>query len=102
EAYLDADPAPPRIYLRQFALPLTATLETAFAGSVVAGWCETLVPCSPLAGARTAYVGRLRSGFDLLVLLFQPALALLVQGRPGASPAHLFDAAATLEPVAAR
>jgi hypothetical protein len=100
EAYLRADPAPPRVYLRQFALPLAATLEAAFTGSVVAGWCESLAPRPPLAGARAAYVGRLRSGFDVLALLFRPALALLVQARPGASPTHLFDAVATLEAVA--
>jgi hypothetical protein len=46
------------------------------------------------------YIGRLRSGFPVVVLCYEPETLLLLQSRPGAGVAHALDAAATVSEVA--
>jgi hypothetical protein len=106
DSFLAAGPPGPRLYLRQFTLDTAAYpgLAAAFHASVIASWCSELGRHAPLAGSDATYVGRLRSGFAMVALLFEPGTALLVQPRPGAELAHALDAAATVAeaPPAAR
>ena len=50
-------------------------------------------PHAPLGGASVARLVELRSHFSALVLLYEPALALLVQARPGAGLDDVLEAA---------
>jgi hypothetical protein len=101
ERYLAADPASPRVYVRQLRLRRgeDLSLPQAFLGSKAAGWCDVLDECPPLAGASAAFLGELRSHFHLLALLFEPDLAILVQTRPGASLDDIRSAAARVQPL---
>ncbi len=101
ESFLHARGPGPRLGLRQIALdvPPNVPLSTAFASSAIARWCVTLDPIERLGNADWTYTGRLRSGFSLVVLLYTPAIAVLIQPRPSAEFAHALDAAATMRPV---
>jgi hypothetical protein len=98
ESFLATGPPGPRLYLRQLTLDAAAHpgLAAAFETSVIARWCVELGRRAPLANSAATYVGRLRSGFAVVALLFEPRTALLVQPRPGAELAHALDAAATV------
>ncbi len=102
DRFLTADAHSPRLYLRQIQLECAqhASLSSAFLGSSVASWCEGLQQRNPpLAGSVATWQGRLRSGFALVALLFEPDAALLVQTRPGASTEDALDAASGVEQV---
>jgi hypothetical protein len=102
DRFLSADARSPRLYMRQIQLERTQYdgLSTAFLGSRVAAWCESLQQRDPrLANSAATWQGRLRSGFTLVALLFEPDTALLVQTRPGADPEDALDAAAAVEKI---
>jgi hypothetical protein len=90
-----------QLYVRQLRLDRVAhaDLSAAFLASPAAGWCAELAPREPLAGAQAAWLGRLRSGFLMLALLFEPDAALLIQTRPGADLGDVLDAAAVVSAV---
>jgi hypothetical protein len=101
DSFLQAREPGPRLGLRQIALGTGAApdIVAAFERSPIARWCASLAQTVPLGGAVCAYTGRLRSGFPLVVLLYPPATAMLIQPRPGAELSHALDAAATMRPV---
>jgi hypothetical protein len=99
DLFLAAEVQSPRLFLRQLRLPLTgeSDLVEAFAASEVAGWCLVVERRDSLGASVATLHARLRSGFDLLALLFEPDVALLVQTRPGATLADALDAAAAVQ-----
>ncbi len=101
DCFLAAKPGCPRLYLRQFRLAVRGdvSLAAAFVASPPGGWCDELVEHEPLAGAQTARLVYLRSGFVGLALLFEPDAALLIQTRPGARLEDVLDAAASVRSV---
>jgi hypothetical protein len=101
ERYLAADPHSPRIYVRQLRLPRERDmpLADAFRRSRAARWCEALAEHAPLAGAASVLLGELRSRLLMLVLVFEPDVAVLVQTRPGATLEDVRDAAAHIQEV---
>ena len=102
DQFLTAAAHSPRVYLRQLQLECAqrASLSTAFLASRVVAWCEGLQQRNPpLAGSVATWQGRLRSGFAMVALLFEPDVALLVQTRPGATIEDALDAAAAVEQV---
>lgn len=101
DCFLAANPGCPRLYLRQARLQVRGdvSLVGAFVASPAGGWCDKLVEHEPLAGAQTARLMYLRSGFVGLALLFEPDAALLIQTRPGARLEDVLDAAAAVRGV---
>ncbi len=101
DRFLAAKPGCPRLYLRQFRLAVRGdvSLAAAFVASPPGGWCDELVEHERLAGAQTARLIYLRSGFVGLALLFEPDAALLIQTRPGARLEDVLDAAASVRSV---
>jgi hypothetical protein len=101
DCFLAAAPGSPRLYLTQFHLPARGdvSLEAGFVGSPASGWCDELIEHEPLAGAQTARLMYLRSGFFGLALLFEPKMALLIQTRPGALLEDVLDTAASVRSV---
>jgi hypothetical protein len=99
DRFLAADQRSPRLYLRQVHLHTAHELglAAAFLASDVAGWCDALKPSLPLAGSRFTWHARLRSGFVMVALLFEPDAGLLVQTRPGARLEDALDAASAVE-----
>ena len=101
DCFLAAKPGSPRLYLRQFRLPVggDVSLAAAFVASPASGWCDELLEHEPRAGAQTAMLMYLRGGSVGLALLFEPDGALLIQTRPGARFEDVLDAAATVRGV---
>lgn len=101
EDFLQARGSGPRLGLRQiaFGTGVAPDIVAAFERSPIARWCASLAQTAPLGSAVCAYTGRLHSGFPLVVLLYFPATAVLIQPRPGAELSHALDAAATMRPV---
>jgi hypothetical protein len=89
------------LYLRQLRLDRVAhpDLSAAFLASPAAGWCAELAKHESFGDAKAAWLGRLRSGFLMLALLFEPDTALLIQTRPGADLGDVLDAAAVVSAV---
>lgn len=101
DAYLAADDVSPRLYVRQLQLANVPDLSLveAFGRSRAASWCERLLSHAPVARATAAFVGELRNGCPLLVLLYEPDIAVLVHARPGATFGDVLDAGTGIHEV---
>jgi hypothetical protein len=101
DRFLAADPRSPRVYIREMRLhrPAGLNLAEAFERSPAARWCTVIHRHPRLGEAAWTCVADLRSGFDLLVLLFEPDTAVLIQTRPGASVDDLVAAGAHVRQV---
>jgi hypothetical protein len=101
DTYMAANNPSVRVYVRQLELDraLDQSLVEAFGRSRPATWCERLVPYSPLADAAAVFLGELRNGLTLLVLLYEPDTAVLVHARPGATLSDVLDAGATIHEI---